>query len=30
MVKRYLGSLNAEDAARAHRRYSPADNMRLR
>ena len=30
MVKRYLGSLGAEDAARAHRRCSPADNMRLR
>jgi len=30
MVKRYLGSLDAEDAARAHQRYSPADNMKLR
>lgn len=30
MVKRYLSSLNAEDAARAHQNYSPADNLRLR
>ncbi|MBA7614988.1 Tyrosine recombinase XerC [subsurface metagenome] len=30
MVKRYLGSLTAEDAARAHERFSPADSMSLR
>ena len=30
MVRRYLGSLNAEDAASAHSRYSPVDNMKLR
>ena len=30
MVRRYLGSLNSEDAVKAHKRYSPADNMRLR
>ena len=30
MVRRYLGALNAEDAANAHSRYSPVDNMKLR
>jgi site-specific recombinase XerD len=30
MVKRYLGTLNADDAARAHRKFSPADNLRRR
>jgi site-specific recombinase XerD len=29
MVKRYLASLNADDAARAHQRFSSADNMKL-
>ncbi len=28
MVDRYLQSLNAEDAANAHKRFSPMDNMR--
>lgn len=30
IVKRYLGALNAEDAARAHQKYSPADKIGLR
>ena len=30
MAKRYLGSLNADDAGRAHIRFSPMDRMELR
>jgi site-specific recombinase XerD len=30
MVENYLKSLNAEDAARAHQRFSPMDNLKLR
>jgi site-specific recombinase XerD len=30
MVENYLKSLNAEDAARAHQRFSPINNMNLR
>ena len=29
MVSNYLGSLNADDAARAHKRCSPLDNIKL-
>jgi len=28
MVENYLGSLNAEDAVKAHQKFSPVDNMR--
>jgi integrase/recombinase XerD len=30
MVQRYLGSLSADDAAQAHRRFSPVDNMKIK
>ena len=30
MVQRYLGSLNADDAARAHQKCSPVDNLQLK
>jgi len=29
MVQNYLQSLNADDAAKAHQRFSPIDNMKL-
>ncbi|MFC1944644.1 tyrosine-type recombinase/integrase [Chloroflexota bacterium] len=28
MTQRYLQSLNADDAMRAHKRFSPLDNLR--